>query len=169
MRNLVCAQAGQNLLLMKSIGDQVRAYRLSKSWTTAQMAEAVGGKNGKVKRQHIEQLEKAGNRKPQYIGDLAQAMGLSVDDLLIEAGLLKRRPRAVGAPPSGPLSERLKAELQEDPYELIERGLNALVVVGAAKEDILKAVHKYAEIAAETQRALEERFRRQEANSGGSS
>jgi len=166
MRNLVCAQVAQNLLPMRSIGKQVADFRAAKKWTTAQMAEAVGGK---VKRQHIEQLEKKGDRKPQYIGDLAQAMGVSVDDLLIEAGLMKKRPRTTAAPAGGPLSERLKAERQEDPYELIERGLRALVVVGEAKEDILRAVRKYADIAAETQRALEERFRRQETESGGPS
>jgi len=165
MRNLVCAQVAQNPLLMRSIGQQVSDYRKLNNMSTKELAKRAG-----TRRQNIEQLEAAENRIPRYIGKLAVAMGVSVDEMMIEAGLSnKRHPSGTPPPIGGPLSDRLRQEREADPYELIERGLNALVVVGAAKEEILNAVRKYADIAAETQRALEERFRRQETKTGGPS
>jgi transcriptional regulator with XRE-family HTH domain len=63
----------------KPLGEKVKEFRERKGWTTAQMAAAVGND---VKRQHIEQLEAAGDRMPRYIVALADAMGASLDDLL---------------------------------------------------------------------------------------
>jgi transcriptional regulator with XRE-family HTH domain len=159
MRKLDCAQAAQNPLPMRSIGKQARDFRLGKEWSTAEMAKAIGGK---VKRQHIEQLEKAGNRRPHYLGDLARVLGVTVDQMMVEAGLMAELPKLPPAPPAGPLADRLREEREQDPYELIERGLKALVVVGRAKEKILDAVREAADVAAETQRELDERFRSKE-------
>jgi len=79
---------------MKTLGEQAKAFRDSKSWNSTQMAEHVG-----TSRQNIESLELHGNRIPKYIGKLALAMGRSVDDMLVEAELapkeltLKSKPR----------------------------------------------------------------------------
>jgi phage repressor protein C with HTH and peptisase S24 domain len=62
---------------MRSVGDQAREYRLARGWNTRQMAEAVG-----TSRQNIENLEAGDARKPQYIVELARAMGTTVDVLL---------------------------------------------------------------------------------------
>lgn len=67
----------------KTLGEQAKAFRLAKVWTTAQMGAAVGG----VSRQSIENLEASGNRLPKYIGDLAHLMGVTVDEMLAEAGM----------------------------------------------------------------------------------
>lgn len=80
---LVCKQAGQNDLLMKTLGEQVRAFRDERGWNTTEMAKAVG-----TSRQNIESLEAHGNRIPKYLGGLAKAMGVRVDVLLERAGLL---------------------------------------------------------------------------------
>jgi DNA-binding XRE family transcriptional regulator len=89
-RKLACAQVAQNLLLMKTLGEQVRAFREERDWNTAQMAKAVG-----TSRQNIESLEQHGNRVPKYLGALAAAMGKSADELLQTAGLA---PRTVTLP-----------------------------------------------------------------------
>jgi phage repressor protein C with HTH and peptisase S24 domain/DNA-binding XRE family transcriptional regulator len=81
-RKLVCAQQLQNLLHMKTLGDQVRTFREERGWNSKQMADAVG-----TSRQNIESLEARGNRIPKYLGQLAVVMGRPVDDLLAEAGL----------------------------------------------------------------------------------
>jgi DNA-binding XRE family transcriptional regulator len=82
IRKLDCAQAVQNLLLMKSLGEQAREYRETLGWDTAEMATKVG-----TSRQNIESLEKAGNRIPRYIGQLARVMKTPVDTLMQRAGL----------------------------------------------------------------------------------
>lgn len=128
------------------------------------MAEAVGGKNGTVKRQHIEQLEAAGNRQPRYLGQLAAAMGTTADDMLAEAGLAPKRSRRAPAPPAGPLVDRLREERDVKPYDLIERGLDGLLVVSHAKDEVLALIRKHAETAADLQRAFEERLRQQQQN-----
>jgi hypothetical protein len=162
IRKLACAQGVQNLLPMKTIGQQVAEFRAAKEWSPKQMAEAVKKAGGDVGRQKIEQLEKVGNRIPKYIGYLAAAMGMSVDEILTEADLAPRRPINTPPPPSGPLTERLREELEADPYELIERGLRALVVVGKHKAEVLKLVRDHAETATEMQRAVEERLRQRD-------
>jgi len=63
------------------------------------------------------------------------------------------------APPPGKLTDRLREEAEADPYELIERGLRALIVVGSAKDKVMAQIREYADIAAETQRVLNERIR----------
>lgn len=92
-------QAAQNGLLMKTIGDQVKAFREELSWNTTQMAKAVG-----TSRQNIESLEASGNRIPKYLGALAATMRRPVDDILREAGL------------HYPGAARLVAEEPEAPY-----------------------------------------------------
>lgn len=67
------------MLCVKTLGDLVKHWREASGLKTADLAKMVGGT---VKRQHIEQLEKAGSRTPRYIADLAKAMGTTVDDLL---------------------------------------------------------------------------------------
>jgi transcriptional regulator with XRE-family HTH domain len=156
-RKLVGAQVPQNLLLMKSIGDQVRDFRIAKGWKPAEMAAAVGGR---VRRQHIEQLEAAGNRIPKYLGQLALAMDTTADAMLAQAGLVSTAPTP--PPPSGRLADRLKAELEEDPYDLIQRGLAALLIVSHAKDEIMQKVKDAAEVAQETQRAWEAQLRQKE-------
>jgi transcriptional regulator with XRE-family HTH domain len=141
---------------MKTLGDQAKAFRGAKGWTTRQLAEAVG-----TSRQNIESLEASGNRIPKYLGKLADVMDTTVDDMLAQAGLGPKRlkpAKATPAPPSGPLVERLREEREADPYDLIERGLKALVIVGEAKEDVMKLVKKYAHISAETQKAVREQI-----------
>lgn len=62
---------------MKTVGEQTKEFRLSKGWNTTRMGKEVG-----TSRQSIENLEAVGNRKPQYIVELARVMGTTVDDLL---------------------------------------------------------------------------------------
>ena len=73
---------------MKTLGEQAKEFRESKGWNSTQMANAVG-----TSRQNIESLEGAGNRIPKYLGDLAKAMGRSVDDMLVMAGLASKARR----------------------------------------------------------------------------
>jgi transcriptional regulator with XRE-family HTH domain len=75
----------------KTLGEQAKAFRLAKGWTTAQMGAEVGG----VSRQNIESLEASGNRLPKYIGDLAHLMGVTVDEMLAEAGMFKKPPPVI--------------------------------------------------------------------------
>jgi transcriptional regulator with XRE-family HTH domain len=96
---------------MKTIGDQVAEYRRAKQLSTAELARQVG-----KKRQHIEQLEAAGNRIPKYLGDLAAVMGTTVDDMLTTAGLAKPRPKStalVAAEPKGAFINALSTEERE--------------------------------------------------------
>lgn len=65
-------------------------------------------------------------------------------------------------PPEGNLAERLQAELDTDPYALIEDGLKALIIVGAAKDEVMERVRALAKQAADTQRAFEERLRQRD-------
>jgi transcriptional regulator with XRE-family HTH domain len=142
---------------MKTLGDQAKAFRGAKGWTTRQLAEAVG-----TSRQNIESLEANGNRIPKYLGKLAAVMGTTADDMLADAGLAPRRAKTEktsAAPPSGPLAERLREERELDPYELIERGLAALLIVSHAKDRIMESVREAAEVAAATQKAWDEHLR----------
>ena len=68
---------GAKSFAMKTIGEQAREFREWKGWNSREMAEAVG-----TSRQNIEKLELIGARQPKYLGDLAKAMGTSVEDLL---------------------------------------------------------------------------------------
>jgi transcriptional regulator with XRE-family HTH domain len=68
---------------MKNIGQQAKAFRLSKGWSYTRMAEEVTKHHSeKVSRQLITQLEAAGDRKPRYLRALALVMGTSTDALL---------------------------------------------------------------------------------------
>jgi transcriptional regulator with XRE-family HTH domain len=62
---------------MKTIGEQVKEFRLDKGWNTTAMAKAVG-----TSRQNIESLEAAGNRQPRYLKKLSLVMGLTTDALI---------------------------------------------------------------------------------------
>lgn len=81
-RKLACAQGRQNILHMKTLGQQAKDFRESKKWGARQLAEAVG-----TSRQNIESLELKGNRVPKYIGKLAIAMNTTTDAMLAQAGL----------------------------------------------------------------------------------
>jgi DNA-binding XRE family transcriptional regulator len=82
MGKQACAQALQNALHMKTLGEQVKAFRDERGWNSTEMAKAVG-----TSRQNIESLEEHGNRIPKYLGALAAAMGRPVDQMLALAGL----------------------------------------------------------------------------------
>lgn len=90
---------------MKTLGEQAKAFRESKGWNSTRMAKEV-----KTSRQNIESLELEGNRIPKYIGDLAVAMGRSVDDMLVEAEL---------APPQ--LTRRAALDQAQWPLQMVER------------------------------------------------
>lgn len=90
---------------MKTLGDQAKAFRESRGWNSTQMAEAVD-----TSRQNIESLELHGNRIPKYIGALAVAMGRSVDDMLVEAGL---------APPK--LARKGRTNVEPWPLQMVDR------------------------------------------------
>lgn len=68
---------------MKTIGEQAMEYRLSKGWTTVEMAREVSKyhPDGPVSRQVLEQLEKTGARRPRYLAALAKVMGTTVECL----------------------------------------------------------------------------------------
>lgn len=121
---------------MKTLGDQVREFRKRKGWKTAELAARVG-----TSRQNIESLEAKGNRIPKYLGALAAVMGTTADDMLRAADLAPRQPA-----PS--VAAAIKAEAQQDPYELIERGLRALVIVG---DDFNKVMGLVREMAAKSE------------------
>jgi len=76
------------MICMKNLGKFVKAFRLhpDRGWSTAQMAAAVTRQQApgkpEIKRQHIEQLEAAGDRIPRYVVALARAMGTTTDALL---------------------------------------------------------------------------------------
>lgn len=93
-------QAEQNLLRMRTLGDQVKAFRVAREWTTKRLADEVG-----TSRQNIESLEAHGNRIPKYLAVLAKVMGTSVDRMMEEAGLghgsLEAKAPAVQASFSG--------------------------------------------------------------------
>lgn len=91
---------------MRTLGEQVRAYRQDKGWNAGQMADAVG-----TSRQNIESLEAHGNRIPKYLGALAVVMGRPVDAMLAEAGLAPRfaaNMAVATAPAPGPISALAK-------------------------------------------------------------
>lgn len=67
------------ILCMATLGELVKEWRTRSGLTTRQLADRVGHK---VKRQHIEQLEAAGDRLPRYLAELAEAMGTTADQLL---------------------------------------------------------------------------------------
>lgn len=98
---------------MKTLGDQAKAFRESRGWNTTDLAKAVG-----TSRQNIESLEEHGNRIPKYIGDLALAMGKSVDQLLVDARLAKPAllevRKVAGAPWPFKLVERDRYEMLDD-------------------------------------------------------
>jgi transcriptional regulator with XRE-family HTH domain len=64
---------------MDSLGQLVFEWRTQSDLSQAELAKLVGGK---VRGQHIQQLEAIGNRTPRYLADLARAMGSSIDDLI---------------------------------------------------------------------------------------
>jgi hypothetical protein len=78
---------GGKMLCMENLGALVKEWRRRSGVTPTELAYYIRGvavtEAGKVcKRQHIEQLEAAGDRLPRYLLDLARAMESSVDDLL---------------------------------------------------------------------------------------
>lgn len=81
---------------MKTIGEQVKEFRLDKGWNTTAMAKAVG-----TSRQNIESLEIAGNRQPRYLKKLASVMGLSTDALInggyVRSALTEQTPKFGGS------------------------------------------------------------------------
>lgn len=90
---------------MKTLGEQAKAFRDSKGWNSTQMGTAVG-----TSRQNIESLELHGNRIPKYIGHLALAMGRSVDEMLVEAGLAPKE-----------LTAKAKLGWREWPLKMVKR------------------------------------------------
>lgn len=62
---------------MKTIGEQVKAFRDHMNWSVKRLAEEVG-----TSRQNIESMESKGGRTPRYLPQLARVMGVSVDDLM---------------------------------------------------------------------------------------
>lgn len=58
-------------------------------------------------------------------------------------------------------ADHIKAEAEQDPYELIERGLAALVIVGEDKRAILDQVRKLAAKSEEFRAAWQERIKSQ--------
>lgn len=72
---------------MKTVGEQAREFRLARGWNTLEMATAVSRHHpdGPVSRQVIEQLEKAGARRPRYMAALAKTMGTTVEVLEVGA------------------------------------------------------------------------------------
>lgn len=81
----------------------------------------------------------------------AKKLGVSPDWLASGKGEMRPKGKTVAT--------LIREEREADPYELIERGLAALVIVGTAKDNVLKVIREYADIAAETQKALDERLR----------
>lgn len=86
---------------MKTIGQQAAEFRRYKKWNTSQMAREVG-----TSRQNIEHLEDRGNLTPKYVKELAQVMGMSVDDLIAgkfkipeEGAYLELAIERIGMPP----------------------------------------------------------------------
>jgi hypothetical protein len=52
----------------------------------------------------------------------------------------------------------IRSENEMDPYKLIEQGLRALVIVGHAKDEVMKQIRQFAQISEETQNAMKERI-----------
>jgi transcriptional regulator with XRE-family HTH domain len=131
----------------KPLGEKVKEFRARRGWTTAQMAAAVGKD---VKRQHIEQLEAAGDRMPRYLVALADAMGASLDDLLDRSPLKYARAPAerqismaqdlAGDPPDAPRDDgatesRLRA------LEDAVLKINTLLPTLATKDDLHREIN----------------------------
>jgi hypothetical protein len=96
---------------MKTLGEQVKAFRDEKGWNTTQMAKAVG-----TSRQNIESLEAHGNRIPKYLGGLAAVMERPVDDLLAEAGLAPGVVGSYGSGKTGTSMALLRKALEDEPF-----------------------------------------------------
>jgi transcriptional regulator with XRE-family HTH domain len=101
---------------MKTIGDQAKAFRLARGWSTKQMAAAC-----KTSRQNIETLESKGDRVPRYIKELAHVMGTTVDVLM--EGRYRASSAAVEATPT--LSPAMVERASHEPDE-IARALRVL-------------------------------------------
>lgn len=81
---------------MRSVGDQVRAFREAKGWSIARMAREV-----RTTRQNLEHLEARPGLQPRYIDRLARAMGTTVETLL--AGRYEVNAGSMSAPLSAPV------------------------------------------------------------------
>lgn len=110
------ARKARKMLCVKTLGELVKKWRKDAGLGAADLAALVnaatppGEREKPVQRQHIEQLEKAGNRLPQYVVALAKVMGSTVDDLLA-----LKMPPAYGTPPSPRPADENQAAPAWDP------------------------------------------------------
>lgn len=107
--------------MMRTLGDQAKDFRLARDWNTTQMGEAV-----ETSRQNIEALEAHGNRIPKYIGRLSRLLGVTVDDMLVEAGLAEPLPAPPPWPFAIPLYARFSKLTQKD-RGIVEGKLEAAI------------------------------------------
>jgi transcriptional regulator with XRE-family HTH domain len=110
---------------MKTIGDQAKAFRVARGWSTKQMAAAC-----KTSRQNIETLEAKGDRVPRYVKELAHVMGTTVDVLM--EGRFRADGASKAAAPT--LSPRMAGQALREPDEIARAlGVLAKVVTGVDK------------------------------------
>lgn len=113
----------------RSIGEQVKEFRLFKGWNTSQMAKAVG-----TSRQNIEMLESNPERTPRYMKSVAKCMGVTVDELL--GGLLPAMPTDLNSIDGRPVpvADGARSDVQQ-----AIACLNAYVATGATSIDLVHA------------------------------
>lgn len=130
-----------------ALGKAIEQARLARGWTQPRLSAASG-----VPVKSINALEKRDSRRSEFAAALAQAMGLSLPDLM--AG------RVVAAAAVSPVAAAIKGENGLDGIELIERGLRALVIVGRRKDEIMRLVHEAREEAEQYRAAARAEFKR---------
>lgn len=91
-----------------------------------------------------------------FTPQLAKACGVSADWLATGQG---PRLAMLSAVAPATIAEAIKAEAQQDPYELIERGLRALVIVGDDFKAVMNQVRDLAAKSEAVRAAWQERLK----------
>lgn len=119
-----------------SFGAALKALREMRGWRPSELAYRA-----KLKPQTIRMLE-SGERNDPYsstLGKLADALGISADDMLIESGMKKQELSNPGLSPAE--KEMLEAIRAVNPLALRQQVINTILILvrGAAERDEYEA------------------------------
>lgn len=122
--NKIARNTGK-MICVENLGELVKKWREDSGLNASELAHCVRSHalttaGLKCQRQHIEQLEAAGNRVPRYLPDLARAMHTTVDDLLALRMPKPFGPKAASAPAAPPADFRDRREVSDSDWATLE-------------------------------------------------
>lgn len=122
---------------LRTLGDRLLWARLQRGLSQPALAKQAGCTQGT-----IGNVESGLRSRPRNLIAIAKALEVP-PDWLENGGHDPRMPQQAQLPPLT-VADAIKAEAQQDPYELIERGLRALVIVGDDFKAVMAQVRELA-------------------------